>query len=137
MVSYFVVGIIMFSFVRWWSISRHQIQLSPLDDKQNGFSPYHQMATTTILVAIRFGHYRWMGIEKGWIWQIPFYLFWFPKRMDDFKKYGHHPIVIISWMVTKVFSIAIKRGHATRFFENLLTTLDENFPKNMTTPLFW
>jgi len=57
--------------------------------------------------------------------------------MDDFKKYGHHPIVIISWMVTKVFSIAIKRGHATRFFENLLTTLDENFPKNMTTPLFW
>ncbi len=30
-----------------------------------------------------------------------------------------------------------KRGHATCFFENLLTTLDENFPKNMTTPLFW
>jgi hypothetical protein len=29
--------------------------------------------------------------------------------MDDLKKYGRHPIVI-SWMVTKVFSIAIKGG---------------------------
>jgi len=43
---------------------RHQIQLPPLDDKQNGFNRYHQMATKTILAIIKFNHHLWMEIEK-------------------------------------------------------------------------
>jgi hypothetical protein len=40
--------------------------------------------------------------------------------MDDFKKYGCHPIITIFWMATEVFQSLEKRG-MPHVFENLLT----------------
>jgi hypothetical protein len=56
--------------------------------------------------------------------------------MGNLKKYGRHPIVTISWMLTEVFSVAKKGGHATCFFENLSKTFNKIIPKTYDNPPF-
>ncbi len=73
----------------WWQTK--WIWSPPLDGNQNHFGHHHRMET-----------------KKGGIWQTPFYLFRFPTRMGNLKKYGRHPIVIIFPMVTKVFELPKK-----------------------------
>jgi hypothetical protein len=56
-----------------------------------------------------------MELEKGGIWQTPFYFFRSPTRMGDLRKYGHHPTVIL--YVDRSFSVAKKRGPCHMFLK--------------------
>jgi hypothetical protein len=67
------------------------------------FDHHHWMANKMhLVITIKFGHHCQMETRKGRIWQTPFCLFWSPQGWTILKN-GHHPIVTISQMVTKVF----------------------------------
>jgi len=97
-----------------------------LDGKQNGFGHYHQMTIKTILATIRFNCRLSMEIEKEGNLTNIFCSFWSPTRMGDLRKYGCHPTITISQLVTEVFQL-LEKGGMPHIFENLSMTTSLNY----------